>query len=631
MEIDEMALGQEEANPDASEPEGTTQQPVAEAQAVEEPESNALAIEGTDEQVGGEEMPVPQAEDITEAADADTASPDESPEPAEAPVPVDDEEVPIEQAPSEASTTDEVHPMEALLESDFSLQTLKRGEILEGTIVRASRSEILIDVGGKTEGVIPSRELERMDEETLNSLEVGSSVMAYILTPEDRSGNILLSLARAREESDWIEAEQHMSKDEAYEGTISGFNKGGLIVRYGQLRGFVPASQVSVERRRSSTGATPEERWGDMLHESIVVKVVEVDRTRNRLILSERAASKESRAARKSALLENLDVGQVATGRVISLTDFGAFVDLGGADGLVHLSELSWGHVTHPKEVLSIGDEVEVEIISLDRERQRIGLSYKRRQDDPWTTMISRYEVGQLVQGTVTKLTKFGAFARLVQEPEIEGLIHISELADRRVGHPRDVVEEGQVLTLRIVRIEPDKRRIGLSLKRVESEAYLDTDWRTMTDDAEDEVEAAETEAEVEMIEAEDAAEADEAEDVVEEAETEAEVEVIEAEDAAEVDEAEDEVEAAETVAEVEMIEAEDVAEADEAEDEVEAAETEAEVEVIEAEDAAEVDEAEDVAEAPAAEEVAEEPQAEVSDEPIAADDDADIQEEETA
>jgi small subunit ribosomal protein S1 len=240
-----------------------------------------------------------------------------------------------------------------------------------------------------------------------------------------------------------------MREATVYHSKVAGYNKGGLIVRFGKVRGFVPASQISLERRRRSDGNTPEERWGNMVGEEIMTKVIEVDRGRNRLILSERAASKEIRASRREALLQSLEVGQVHKGRVISLADFGAFVDLGGADGL----------------------------ISVDRERQRIGLSCKRCQPDPWSIVVAEYQVDQLVQGTITKLTKFGAFARLVDHPEIEGLIHISELSEQRVNHPREVVAEGDVMTLRIVRIDSERRRMGLSLKRVNSERYLDTDW----------------------------------------------------------------------------------------------------------------------------------------------------------
>jgi small subunit ribosomal protein S1 len=214
-----------------------------------------------------------------------------------------------------------------------------------------------------------------------------------------------------------------------------------------------------------------------MVGEPMQVKVIEVDRGRNRLILSERAAAKESREAQKDRLLTEIKAGDVRKGHVISLAEFGAFVDIGGADGLVHLSELSWKHITHPNEVLHVGQEVEVVVLNVDHERKRIGLSLKRREDDPWTLIQRKYQIGQLITGTITKLAKFGAFARVDGEDEIEGLIHVSELSDGHIEHPREVVTEGQTLTLRVIKIEPDKRRMGLSLKRVASAEYADTDW----------------------------------------------------------------------------------------------------------------------------------------------------------
>jgi small subunit ribosomal protein S1 len=218
-----------------------------------------------------------------------------------------------------------------------------------------------------------------------------------------------------------------------------------------------------------------------MVGKMLRLKVIEIDRSRNRLILSERAAMREWRKQHKEKLLASLQEGDVRSGEVISLCDFGAFVDLGGADGLIHLSELSWRRVAHPNEVLAIGDQVEVYVLNVDRERKRIGLSLKRLQDDPWTKITKSYQEGQLVEGTVTKLVKFGAFAR-ISEDDIEGLIHISELSDQHITHPKEVVQEGQVVALRVIRIDPDRRRIGLSLKRVDSAEYLDVDWQAHQD-----------------------------------------------------------------------------------------------------------------------------------------------------
>jgi small subunit ribosomal protein S1 len=371
-----------------------------------------------------------------------------------------------------------VHPMQSLLDSDQSMNMPQRGEIRDGKIARITSTEILVDVGAKSEGIITGRELETLDEATRASLAVDQIVSVYVMDPEDRSGNIVLSLTRAREEKDWRQAEELLTSQEVYSGAIAGFNKGGLIVKLGNVRGFIPASQLSsARRRRSEGGETPEQKWGRMIGETSQVKVIEVDRSRNRLILSERAAAKETREAQKEQLLAEIKPGDVRKGHVISLADFGAFVDIGGADGLVHLSELSWKRVAHPNEVLKVGQEVEVTVLNVDRERKRIGLSMKRREDDPWLVIKEKYRPGQLVAGTITKLTKFGAFARVEGENDLEGLIHISELADGHIDHPREAVSEGQSVTLRVVKVDPEKRRMGLSLKRVSSAEYADADW----------------------------------------------------------------------------------------------------------------------------------------------------------
>jgi small subunit ribosomal protein S1 len=359
---------------------------------------------------------------------------------------------------------------------------LRKGDIIEGTIVSASPTEVLVDIGQKTEGVIQTKELDQITAAELELLKVGEKVLVFVVNPEAREGHAVLSITRAREEQDWRDAEALRQSKGVYNGKVDGYNKGGLIVRFGRVRGFVPESQISRERRqRAEAAGTPDNKWAGMRGEDIGVKVLEVDRARNRLILSEREAAPQRRELMKVQLLDELQVGDVRVGRVKSLAEFGAFVDVGGADGLVHLTEISWKHVAHPQDVLKVGQEVKVEVISVDRDRKRIGLSIKRQEEDPWMALASQYAIGDLVQGTITKLVKFGAFARLVDNPEIEGLIHITELADRRVVHPRDVVNEGDVLTLRVVKIEGDRRRIGLSLKRVNSAAYVDRDYARAT------------------------------------------------------------------------------------------------------------------------------------------------------
>lgn len=380
---------------------------------------------------------------------------------------------------SEQSEAAEPTSMAEAMSGDSDVPAFKRGEVLEGTVASTSPTSVLVDVGGKSEGIIPGRELERMNRDTLEKLKPGEVIPVYVVNPHDHQGNLILSVNRALEELDWQRAEEYRDSQEVYESNVAGYNKGGLIVRFGRVRGFVPQSQIGAERRVVLEGSTPEERWGDMVNDSIAVKVMEVDRSRNRLILSERAAAREVRESRKESLISELEVGAVKTGRVVSLVDFGAFVDVGGAEGLVHLTEMSWKHVTHPRELVKVGDEVKVEVISVDSDRKRIGLSMKRQEADPWDEVAINYAVGQLVQGKITKLTKFGAFAQLTDAPEIEGLIHISELSEQRVNHPREVVNEDDVLTLRVVKIDIENRRLGLSLKRVNSAEYmdLDLDW----------------------------------------------------------------------------------------------------------------------------------------------------------
>jgi small subunit ribosomal protein S1 len=396
--------------------------------------------------------------------------------------------------------------MDAYLEGEsYGMDMPRRGEVRTGTIARIAENDVLVDIGAKSEGVIPAREVERLSGEERSALVVGSQVTVYVISSGERDGNILLSLVRAEEEHDWLEAETLLKSQDIFEGTIAGYNKGGLIVKMGRLRGFIPASQVSLSRRRRAEGETPDKRWSKMVGEPIVAKVVEVDRRRNRLILSERAAAREAREALKERLISELQPGEVRSGHVISLADFGAFVDIGGADGLVHLSEISWARLNHPSEMLKVGQKVQVKVLGVDPDRKRISLSMRELEEDPWTRVAQKFGEGQLVEGTITKLTKFGAFASLVgaEEYELEGLIHISELSDRRIEHPREVVKEGDVLRLRVIKVEPERRRIGLSLKRVDSPEYSDLDWKTAMSEMS---EAASDVAETDTVEDFDAA-----------------------------------------------------------------------------------------------------------------------------
>ena len=353
----------------------------------------------------------------------------------------------------------------------------RRGQVYSGVISKTTPTAVFVDLGDGDQGVVPGRELELMTRKMLESLVLGANVDVYVVNPRNHRGETVLSINHALEELDWRKAKEFSKSKAVYEASIGGYNKGGLIVRFGRLRGFVPQSQLAEDRVRGMTGETPEERYGPMVNQPVGVKVMEVDRHRNRLILSERAAMREVRQRRKLSLIEELTVGEVRKGTVVSLENFGAFVDIGGAEGLIHLSELAWGHITHPHQAVNIGDEVEVEVISINPDARRIGLSRRRILYDPWDEIATSLRRGQLVRGRVTKLTKFGAFARLVDNDAVEGLIHISELSGERVTHPREVVKRGDELVLRIVKIDIKERRLGLSLKSVNSTEYLDLDW----------------------------------------------------------------------------------------------------------------------------------------------------------
>lgn len=491
----------EQDTPDT--PVDTTPPEFASADDDTQPENDAAAEASVEDEAAESEHDEDAAPAVTEASvetedDAAEADEDEDTAPATAEASVEDDE---DTGESGDLGVDEDDVPAAVEDDDFEDEDdededtgdeaddggpgIKRGDIVTGTVHETSPTEVLVNLGDDVIGVIASRELERMDRAALEQLQQGSAVTAFVLKVRGASGQPVLSLARAEEESNWRLAQEHFENKHVYFSKVAGYNKGGLIVRFGKVRGFVPASQISRERQQRASGDSPEERWGGMVGDDIAVKVVEIDRGRNRLILSERAAAREWRERQKSRLLHELAVGERRKGRVISLADFGAFVDLGGADGLVHLTELSWQHVTHPREIVQVGQEVEVEVISIDENRKRIGLSMKRLENDPWMAVVQQYDVGQLVQASVTKLTKFGAFARLVDAAEIEGLIHISELADYRVSHPREVVLVGDVLTLRIVKIDAERRRLGLSLRQVDSAKYMDQDWQFLDDDLE--------------------------------------------------------------------------------------------------------------------------------------------------
>ena len=386
---------------------------------------------------------------------------------------------PIEQG----ANLDPDNNMASLLEAEgVNIDFPRQGEIRQGIIASISKDQILVSVGTKSEGVITGKELEAIPAEELKGLEVGKEISVYIINPEDSNGNLVLSYMQAREEENWKKAEELMANKTPFESKVVHYNKGGLIVALDGLRGFVPASQISMSRKAAMTGDTPEQRYGKMVGSPITCCVMEVDRERRRLIFSERAASNETRETVKERIIENLQEGEVRKGRVTSLADFGAFVNINGADGLVHLSEVSWDHIKNPAEVLKVGDEVNVKVISVDKDKKRIGLSIRQTQEDPWGDRMAKYKVGELLTAEITRLTKFGAFAKL--EDDLEGLIHISEISEKRIEHAKEVLKEGDKVTVRVIKIDPEAHRIGLSIRRVDSMAYADQDWKALLDEA---------------------------------------------------------------------------------------------------------------------------------------------------
>lgn len=383
--------------------------------------------------------------------------------------------------------------MAELLDSVEDIKPLRRGDIVEGMVMRADPDGILVNIGHKAEGIVPPRETRTLGEDAYKDLQVGDQIVAFVIRPESGESAAILSIDRAVGERGWKTLEKLLEAGETVDGKILGFNRGGSIVEVEGVQGFVPMSQlVSVPRdvfttnRQESAEEAPSEgdaetqaeesqestgpTFDDFVGEELKLKVLEVNRPRNRAIFSERQAVRERREAEKAKLIEELQVGEVRTGRVTGVSNFGAFVDLGGADGLVHISEMSWDNIRSPSDLVKVGDEVKVYVLKVDAENRKIALSLRRLEPEPWDTIHERFHVDDVVDGVVTKLTNFGAFARI--EGSVEGLIHISELANRRIAHPRDVVQEGDEVKLKILRIEPERRRMGLSLRQAEEDPY---------------------------------------------------------------------------------------------------------------------------------------------------------------
>ncbi|MCX7681037.1 MAG: S1 RNA-binding domain-containing protein [Anaerolineae bacterium] len=369
--------------------------------------------------------------------------------------------------------------MRKMLEDYLSCRQLKPGTIVTGIVVRVAHNNVIVDVGAKCDGVVPEQDLARLTPEERAAIREGEEVFVYITHLGDEFDNIMLSLSRARMARDWFEAQRLLESGEVLESQVVGCNKGGVIVQVGQLRGFVPSSQLDVSRLTSSSPKLDGDlRWKGLLGTTLKLKVIEVDQSRNRLILSERMTSRERSEERRQSLLDRLTEGDVVAGKVTNITDFGAFVDIGGVDGLVHLSELSWKRVAHPREVVRVGEEVQVYVLGVDRERQRVSLSIKRLHPDPWIAIEERYHQGQLLEGVITRLTKWGAFASIVGDEAIEGLIHVSELDESSVTHPEEILRPGQVVTLRVIEVDGSRRRLALSLKRVAQEKAGEESWR---------------------------------------------------------------------------------------------------------------------------------------------------------
>jgi small subunit ribosomal protein S1 len=470
------------------EEEPTTAQAEVASEPMPEPEPAAAEAEP---------VPTPEAEPEPAAAEADAAPmPEPEAEPQPEPIAVEAEATPAPEGGAEAEPQTEAVPevdavapdaaperstpmtmAELLDDPDNEVKSLKHGDVVEGTVVRIDPDEILVDFGGKSEGVVSNRELMSRrgprdgGDESRPELKVGDEVLVYVLQPESPEGHAVLSLRRAGLERKWRAMQERFDAGEIVEAKVIDHNKGGLIVDLG-VRGFVPISQIVDFPRRprdeQPRDAAQEiaEKLQPFVGRTLRLKILEVNRKANRLILSEKVALYEERREKRDELFSSLQVGQRVTGVVRSIAPFGVFIDLGGIDGLVHKSELSWNKVNNPETAYAIGEEVEAEVIDINHERGRISLSIRRLQPDPWQESVAKYTIGDVISGTVTKLVNFGAFVRV--EEGLEGLIHISELSNQRVAHPGDVVKEGEEMKLKIISLDSERHRLGLSLKQAE-------------------------------------------------------------------------------------------------------------------------------------------------------------------
>lgn len=359
------------------------------------------------------------------------------------------------------SVQNDLSSFEEQMTSMEKAATLSTGQLVTGIFVGMQETAAVVSIGQKMDGVIPAENMQSLSESELQSLTIGSELTSVVIRIGTNDSPTILSFDKAQQEAEWLSLQDSLTSGSTIEGTVISTNRGGCLVKLSSLQGFVPLSQMSLG---SQTGSHDPQQEEDRIGQSLKLKVLEVDRARNRIVLSERVAVNEARADQKVKLMSELSEGQLITGHVSGLTEFGAFVDLGGADGLIHISELSWDSVGKASDILQMNQEVTVSVLRVDPEKNRIALSLRRTQPEPWETIDERYESGQIVEGTITKLADFGAFARV--EHGIEGLIHISEVASRTIRHPREVLSEGDVVLLKVLSVEADRRRLGLSLKQ---------------------------------------------------------------------------------------------------------------------------------------------------------------------
>jgi small subunit ribosomal protein S1 len=367
---------------------------------------------------------------------------------------------PATEAPQAPPTNDLMIEVDGKLVPNYAatIKPFEEGEVVSGEVVRIDKDEVLVDIGYKSEGVIPSHELSiRRSVDPAEEVSLGEQVDALVLTKEDQEGRLILSKKRARFEKAWRKIEAAAETGDPVEGSVIEVVKGGLILDLG-VRGFLPASLVDIRRVHN---------LDEFKGQTLECKVIELNRSRNNVVLSRRAVLEEERKEVREQILERLQPGQIVEGKISNIVDFGAFVDLEGIDGLIHISELSWSHVNHPSEVLEIGQDVRVKVLDIDRDRQRISLGLKQTQEDPWQKVLNEYKQGDVLEGKVTKVVAFGAFIEIV--PGVEGLVHISELAEHHVETPGEVVTPGEEKWVRILEIDEERRRISLSIKRAET------------------------------------------------------------------------------------------------------------------------------------------------------------------